>query len=503
MTPADPRPRPARARPAPGEPAAEAEPMSAVDRAWLEMDGPHNPMVVASIMDFEDVADAEALARAFVARLVRERRFRQRVVPHKDGCAWIEDDTLHLGYHVQVRHPNHEGSLARLQAAVAEELGHPLDRALPLWRICLFVRPGGRVTLLFRAHHAIADGVALMRGLLELADGAPAHAGDAPPRGEPPHPHGPLRGLIRGLETLDDLLADLSERVMDDLRHPDKLARQLAGARRAFMAVSRVFLLPDDNPRRFRTALEGRRAVAWADDLSFAAVRRFARKQGVTINDVFLAALAGAFGRYLRAVEGTLAPDQNVRISVPVNLRAPGDGRTGNSFGLVLVDLPVGLEGPHARLDLVAERMALLKKSPEARATFASLVAAGHLPVVAEKRLVNFVGGKAAAVVSNLPGPRRALRLGGARLASMVFWPPQTGDIGVGVSCLSYAGRVTVGVSADTAQIADPQQLVDAFRAELTAMLGAPPTVRRAGPRRRPRHPATARSSQGVHHVQA
>lgn len=477
--------------------------MSAVDRAWLEMDGPRNPMVVASLMDFEDVADAEALARAFVARLVRERRFRQRVLRRKDGYAWLEDDTLHLGYHVQIRHPNHEDSLARLRGAVAAELGHPLDRALPLWRICLFVRPGGRVTLLFRAHHAIADGVALMRGLLDLADGAPAHAGDAPPRGEPPHPHGPLRGLIRGLETLDDVLATLSERVRDDLRHPDKLAQQVADVRRAFMAVSRVFLLPDDNPPRFRAALAGRRAVAWADDLALAAVRRFARKQGVTINDVFLAALAGAFGRYLRAVEGAVDPDQNLRVSVPVNLRLPDDGRTGNGFGLVLVDLPVGLEGPHARLDLIAERMARLKKSPEARATFASLAAAGHLPVAAEKRLVNFVGGKAAAVVSNLPGPRRALRLGGATLAGMVFWPPQAGDIGIGVSFLSYAGRVTVGVSADTAQMADPQRLVDAFRAEFEAMLGHSPAVRRAGQRRPLRPPSTARSAKGVHHVQA
>lgn len=480
-----------------------AEPMSAVDHAWLEMDEPHNPMVVASIMEFDGVAEPQALAREFVARLVRERRFRQRVVERKQGFAWVEDDALHLGYHVQIREPNGHESAERLQAALAEELARPLDRALPLWRICLFVRSGRRVTLLFRAHHAIADGVALMRGLLGLVDGGVAGDLEALPPEAPARPHGPLGGVIRRLETVNDLLESLTERVLEDVHDPDKLWAQLADARRTFMAVSRVFLLPDDNPRRFRAKPRGQRRVAWSADLPFAAVREFARAQGVTINDVFLAALAGAFGRYLREVEGRVAEQQNLRISVPVNLRAPGDGNTGNSFGLVLVDLPVGLEGWHARIDVVADRMAALKKSPEAKATFASLAAAGHLPVAAEKRLVNFVGGKAAAVVSNLPGPREPLQIDGATLTNMVFWPPQTGDIGIGISCLSYAGRISVGVSADTAQIPQPQQLIDAFSAEVGEMLGLTPAAQPARRRRRARPSSTARSPRGVNHVQA
>jgi diacylglycerol O-acyltransferase / wax synthase len=480
------------------------EPMTPVDRAWLEMDGPRNPMVVASIMDFEDVTDPEALASAFADRLAREPRFRQRVVETRDGRAWIEDDTLHAGYHVQVRYPEGRESQARLQAAVAAELSQPLDRALPLWRICLFVRHGGRATLLFRAHHCIADGVALMQGLLHLGDGngriAAFDNGDSAGAAAPARWHGPLGGVIHGLEAVNALLENLTEVVLDDLRHPDQLAQQVGDAGRALAAVSRVLRLPNDNPRRFRVAPRGKRAVAWTSSLSFPAVKRLARAQGVTINDVFLAALAGAFGRYLRGVERKLPETQNLRVSVPVNLRAPGDDRPGNSFGLVLVDLPVGLEGWHARLDVVSERMANLKKSPEARATLGALAIAGHLPVGAEKRLVKFVGGKAAAVVSNLPGPKRALRIGGARLANMVFWPPQTGDIGIGVSFLSYAGHVTVGVSADTAHVAKPQELIDAFRAELKAMLGRSPDVRPTGRSRRPRHPLTARSSTGVHH---
>jgi diacylglycerol O-acyltransferase len=485
----------------PEPPPAVPEPMSAVDRAWLEMDGPHNPMIVASIMEFEQVKAPQRLAREFVKRLLVERRFRQRVIRAGGRYAWIEDDAMHLGYHVQIRPVPKPGTPAQVQAAIGAELGRDLDHALPLWRIHLFVQPRGRVTLLFRAHHAIADGIALMRGLLQLADGAEAvRVPPAQTNGD--KPHGPLGRLIHGLETVNEVLEGVSDFVADDLRHPGQLSRQLADARRAFLAVSRVFLLPDDNPERLRVAPRGKRAVAWTGQLSFEAVHRHARAQDVTVNDVFLTALTGAFGRWLRGADGRLDEQQNLRVSVPVNLRAPGDGNTGNGFGLVLVDLPVGLEGPHARLDVIAERMARLKQSPEARATFASLAAAGHLPVAAEKQLVNFIGGKAVAVVSNLAGPREALALGGYRLANMVFWPPQTGGIGIGVSCLSYAGHLTVGVSVDTAQVGDPRQLIDHFCTELHDMLGHSPFARPAGSRR-PAHPSsTARSSAGETHVQ-
>ena len=474
------------------------EPMDPVDRAWLEMDTPRNPMVVASIMDFEDVADPDALTRALVERMMSERRFRQRVVETGDGYAWIEDDELHLGYHVQTRRLDGPAADSRLHSAIATEFEHDLDRALPLWRICVFPRGRDRVTVLFRAHHAIADGVAMMQMMLQLGDGAPPPHRSAP---EPKRHHGPLGGLIARLDTVNTALENLTEVVIDDLRHPRKLQRQIAEVQRTLTAVGRVVLLPEDNPKRFRQPPGGRRAVAWSSNLSLGAVRRIAQAQGITLNDVFLAALTGAFGRYLRATEHKLAETQNLRVAVPVNLRA-GDGEAiGNNFGLVLVDLPVGLEGWHARLEVVADRMSALKKSSEAKAVLLALAAVGHLPAAVEQRLVSLISGKAAAVVSNLPGPREALKLGGARLANVVFWPPQAAGIGIGVSLLSYAGHVTVGVSADTAFIQQPQQLIDAFHDELEQMLGTSPVIRPAPRKRWSATHRAARSATGVQHA--
>lgn len=476
------------------------EPMRAVDKAWLDMDSPCNPMVVSSIMDFEGAHDLRALAGHLVCPLLRHDRFRQRVVEKDGACTWVEDDELHLGYHVQVRSLGADASDAELRAAIAAELERGLDRALPLWRVTLFPRDHGRVTVLFRAHHAVGDGVSLMQ-LLPSMNGAvvpvPHDEADA---ASPPH--GPLGGLIQRLTSMNGVLEHLGEVIADDLKHPDHLAAQVGDARRTLAAIARVVALPDDNPTPFRAPLSGRRAVAWTGDLSFAALKGLARAQGVTLNDILLAALAGAFGQVLRADGGRVSEQQNLRVSVPVNLRANGDGQLGNRFGLVLLDLPVGLEGWHARLDVINERMAALKKSPEARAVFGALAAAGHLPSAAERYLVNFVGGKAAAVVSNLPGPRRAVTIGGARLSNLVFWPPQAARVGIGVSFLSYANRVTVGISADTAHLARPQRVIDALRAELESILGHSPARRAPGRQRRASSPRVPRPATGVHHAE-
>jgi diacylglycerol O-acyltransferase / wax synthase len=477
------------------------EPMSAVDRAWLEMDTPRNPMIVTSILEFEHVADAAALRRALVDKTLREPRFRQRVIVKDGEYFWLEDDGPHLGYHVQMQRLAGRDAALRLRAAIAAEFTRPLDRALPLWRIALFELDGGRVTALFRAHHAIADGVAMMGLMVQLADGAAVR--ELTPAPHAARHHGPLGGLIDRIETVNVALENLTRLVIDDLQHPGKFRRQLAGVRRTLRAVGRLLTLPNDNPARLRAPLRGRRAVAWTSKLSLVDVRRVAHKQGVTVNDVFLTALAGAFGRYLRSRDGSVRDSQNLRVAVPVDLRADGDASLGNSFGLVLVDLPVGLEGWHARLDVISDRMASLKRSAEARAVLLALAAVGRLPVALEKPLIALIGGKAAGVVSNLPGPREALRVAGVRLANCVFWPPQAAGMGIGVSLLSYAGHVTVGISSDVGLIPDPQQVIDAFLAELEAMLGSAPAERRAPARRRPTPTRTPGSATGVTHVQA
>jgi diacylglycerol O-acyltransferase len=200
--------------------------------------------------------------------------------------------------------------------------------------------------------------------------------------------------------------------------------------------------------------------VAWTDGIPFAPVRRLAHELDMRVNDIFMSLLAGAFGRLLPDVS-------DLRVSIPVNLRN-GRGRDlGNQFGLVLLDLPIGVRDPLQRLHLISERMAFLKASLEAKVTLFGLAAAGHLPMPLEKRLVSLLGARSSAVVSNLPGPRRHVTLAGARMRNLVFWPPQAGGIGIGVSFFTYAGEFSIGVCADRNLLSSPSRLVAAMREEL------------------------------------
>jgi len=147
----------------------------------------------------------------------------------------------------------------------------------------------------------------------------------------------------------------------------------------------------------------------------------------------------------------------------------------------VLLDLPVGETDPWQRLNVVTQRMAVLKESGEARAIMLGLAAAGRLPVPLERKLVNLIGAKSVAVVSSLPGPKRHVRIAGARMRQLVFWPPQSGGIGLGLSFFSYAGQLSFGVSADLHLLPNPRGLLDAFTMELEHLLALTRPVMTAG----------------------
>jgi WS/DGAT/MGAT family acyltransferase len=444
-----------------------SEPMSAVDRAWLDMDHPCNPMVISAIFQLEGPVDAASLQKVLVERLLRFPRFNQRVDRSLGAPRWVTDRNLDYRNHVHVRRLPHGAKDRELRKAISAEVSRELDHDRPLWRLLLFPCPNGPVTVLFRAHHALADGIALVTLLIDSTDSgfqrAPEPvAGPAIPNARP----GPLGGVIDSLIFLNDGLIKLRTMVRSKAGRV-RLLHQFHQGRDAVAEVRRVLTLPENNPAVLCKPLTGRRGVAWVDDIPMEPLRRKAKILGVRVNDLLMAALAGAFSRQLQHTTAQLDPAQNLRISVPVSLRS-GKGRSlGNHFGLVLLDLPIGEPNQSTRLRLVTQRMAELKDSAQARATMLGLAAAGHLPVPLERKLVHRIGAKSIAVVSSLPGPRRHVHIGGARMRNLVFWPPQSGGIGLGLSFFSYAGRLSFGVSADLALLPSPRGLLEAFRSEL------------------------------------
>ena len=135
------------------------------------------------------------------------------------------------------------------------------------------------------------------------------------------------------------------------------------------------------------------------------------------------------------------------------------------------MELPVGIADPIHRLQEVRRRMAELKQSYEAPVTFGLFAALGFAPKLAQDRLFDMLLSRATAVMTNVPGPQHPLYLAGARLEEIMFWVPQSGDIGMGVSILSFGGNVQFGLVTDAAMVPDPEAIIARFNPEFEQLL--------------------------------
>ena len=448
--------------------------MSNVDAAWLGMDAPDNLMMVTGVLWLDEPVDRERLAEVVTKRLLGPYpKFAMRALPTRtpfEQPVWTDDPDFDLD-----RHLVDGGECAGddgLAALVSDLLGRPLDMSRPPWQLHVVAvsdGAGARTAVVARLHHCIADGIALASVLLSLTDDRPPTSPDAPPpTNETRDPRRP--GLVRRVADGTQEVAEVTGVAV--VPHG---VRQAAGAVRFAWRVvttglSLVFASRD--PRtRLSAALGTRKVAAWCDPVDLRLVKRLAAALGVTVNDVLLGATAGAL-RTLLLAHGDRPHD--LRIFVPVDLRPPGEpvpATLGNRFGLVFLRLPVAEPDVVARVRAVNDRMGRVKGAAQAASTFALLTVVGALPSWGHRLAVRLLGSKSSAVVTNVPGPREPVWLADARVTRVVFWVPQAGSVGLGVSILSYAGDVTVGVAADRNLVPEPDLLTSAVRAELDTLV--------------------------------
>jgi hypothetical protein len=418
------------------------EPFTAIDTAWLRMDEPTNPMMITAVLLLEG-----AVAPSEVERLVRERllphaRFSLRVhdsivpgVPPR----WERDPHFDLRNHVHRVGLPAPRDRAALEGLVGDLASQRLDRARPLWQLHVVdgIELKGReaTALVVRLHHCIGDGIALVGLLLSMTDEGLAF--------RPPAP-----GHLRRAEGAFDLAKEA--------------ARQTA-------TLGRLLLLPSDPVTFYKGSLGLVKRLAWSDPVSLERVRPIAARIGGKINDVLMAAIAGAMRSDLlaRGWDGA----REIRALVPVHIPGgrAGDG-LGNHIGLVFVDMPITIADREARLRETRARMDRVKEQPDATVALAVLAAMGVASSEIEHLGVSLFASKATTLVTNVPGPTGEVRLAGHRVSGLLVWAPVSGGIGLGFSLLSYAGNVRLGVSSDALRLEDPASLVRAFVDELDAL---------------------------------
>lgn len=451
---------------------ARREPMSRVDTAWLRMERPTNPMMITGVLMFAEPMSIDTLRRVVKQRFLAYTRFRQKAVDTPAGASWQTDEDFDLDWHVQLTALPGRGGKRGLERFVSQLASSPLDHSRPLWQFHLVERYDGGSALIARIHHSYADGIALVQVLLSLTDTTrePAKGSDLP--------HAWLKTdgveVARRVGAVDRYMklgSRALEKGMEMYRDPT-LAGMLAKeggeiARELLNALA----LSDDPPSLLRGKLGVSKRVAWAEPLDLEEVKAVGRACDCTVNDVLMATAAGALRNYM-IERGDNVDGVTLRATVPVNLRPLEHAKKlGNHFGLVFLELPVGEHNPIRRVERVAECMNNLKNSRQAIVAFGLLAALGIAPSQVQGLALELFSRKATAVATNVPGPQQPLYLAGCTLREMMFWVPQTGSIGVGISILSYNGRVHFGLIADAKLIPDPDAVISRFGAEFDKLL--------------------------------
>ncbi|MFT6821743.1 MAG: diacylglycerol O-acyltransferase [Myxococcota bacterium] len=426
-------------------------PLSAMDTAWWHMDRADNPLVINALLILEEGADVPAVIERFVERVVRVyRRFRQVVFKPSAVVSvpvWKDVEVV-LTDHIQHAHIDEPGQLEDLWATVGSLLGVPLDRDQPLWSLTDIRGLGSQQrVLLFRTHHVIGDGMAMAKLLLSVCDEKDVSL--PRPRGRSHRPNGAW---------------------------VTRMAAHLDAGVDMVRATAELLAMNPESSSPLVGPLNGMKHIAWSEPVPLSCIQTVRDGLGGSVNDVLVAAVAGA-------LHTTLDDPQlvDLRALVPVYLHpldAPIPDDLGNHFAPIFLRLPSSTPDAVGRLEQVRRRTNILKGGQMPLVTAAGVHVIGHAPQFVEDVAVDHFASRASLVLTNMPGPRRAVHVAGARIDDIVFFVPQPASIGVGLSLFSYNENVRLGVSADIARDVSPIRLVQAFATELKVLEAAAKQVR-------------------------
>jgi diacylglycerol O-acyltransferase len=468
--------------------------LTGLDSSFLHLERDSAHMHVAGCMIFAGTAPTYAeLVAQISSRLHLVPRYRQRLafVPLNQGRpVWVDDPHFNTTYHVRhtaLPRPGGEQELKRLAGRVFSQA---LDRDRPLWELWLVEGlADNRFALLSKTHHALVDGVSGVDIATVLFDTSPDPMPVAPPDHE---------WVARPLPSKAQLLADsLRERatvpgeivrgVRATLRGPRAVASRVGQAAAAVGATAWAGLkAAPSSPFNVRIGPHRRFTWVQSDLDQFKAVKN---SLGGTVNDVVLAVVAGALGRYMR-LHSEPTGDVVLKALVPVSVRADIErGALGNRVAAMWAPLPVGMTEPVERYLTISRAMEGIKDSGQAVGAQVLTHLSGFAPptimaqaarLQARQRLFNIV-------VTNVPGPQRPLYVLGRELEAIYPMVPLAENTALGIAIMSYNGHLDFGLTSDYDALADLETLAEELRSsieELVAAAGAPPARGRG--RRRP-----------------
>jgi WS/DGAT/MGAT family acyltransferase len=443
-----------------------------------------------------DRPDLLSLRESILRRLHLAPRFRQRLAFPPPGFGepfWVDDTHFDISRHVLALSQEDEAlSLGSFASLTDAAFSVPLDRKRPLWQVLLAPRlEDGRVGMVAKLHHAMADGLAAVDFAVLLFDSSPDPVHAEPGEEWRPKPEpGRLELTVDAAAGMAGDMWGVARRAGKFALSPRRQATKLAETLTRVATVVRDDMLTPAPVSGVNVPIGPQRALV-RHRADMAAIRRAARRprlaagssgaDHITVNDVYLAAVAGAL-RTLALRRGEIP--QPLKVMVPVNLRDESEHGAdgGNRIAFSFIELPLHVATADARLMRVNHATTAFKRSERPAGSHAMLSAIGLLPDPLKSVAARFAASPRTynVTISNIPGPSEPLYMLGARLEEAYPVVPLSEDHALSVGVFGYLGHAHFGFYADPRALPDVGDLPEAIAAEIRALAGPRPRRRPA-----------------------
>jgi diacylglycerol O-acyltransferase / wax synthase len=398
-------------------------------------------------------------------RLLAIPEFRMKLadsVLNLDTPVWVEDPDFDLDRHLHRIQLPAPGTSKELSSLVGRLIAERMDRSRPLWEMWVIeglsgtdARFSGRVAVMHRMHHVLADGTTANDILARLCS---IEADPLPPE--------PIAG-VGSLSTRQIVFDGLVRFARRPWYLAVALLATLVGAIRTVRRAGRgqtmsgLFSAPQT---LFNGNLSERRATAFIQ-LDLGDVKTVKNRFGVTVNDVMLALVSSSLRRFL--LERSALPQDPLVAAMPVSIFETGRA-SRNQLSAMLSSLCTDVADPVERLKTIAAASSVAKEHVSEVGPTLGLDWTQFAPRLLELgwRIYKWSGLSDRRPIynltlSNVPGPQVQYYLMGSRVKASYKFGPVFHGAGLNITVMSLNGKVEVGLVSCSALLPDLWDLAD------------------------------------------
>lgn len=454
------------------------EKLSNMDAMIWKLEESTGLVTVTGVLELDQIPDINNIKKVVNDRLLRHNRFRQKIVVKNGQLTWVEDELFNINAHIhRIGLPSPCDNTA-LQEVISQLMSQPLDQSKPLWQFHIIENlVSEKATFLARLHHSIGDGISLIKVLFSLTHLTaelslePLPSFEKKEEKELSFLESAIKNVEDALGAGNDLLQEAQKVVANK---PDNILEKIKSGFNSTLEVGKMLGSKPEAAKLYKGKASVMKRAAWSKAFDIKKVKAIRKASGGTINEVLLAALTGAIRNHM--LHHGIRIREDFPIAIPVSLHDEKSMMTmevelQNKIGALPLQLPVQ-EFEHLKIiEIIKKRSEAMKKSPLPLASYSLANAiGGAISKEIQQNMAEFLGNSIMASVSNVPGPQLPLFCAGCEVEDMMFWIPQSHAIGMGISIISYNGKVRMGITTDDAIVTDPEYIVSEFEDELADM---------------------------------